>query len=119
MNPKLLICGYGRHGKDTVAEIIQDELSLTFISSSMFAAEIAVMPYLASKGIHYDTVHDAYEDRHRYRAEWKQAISEHNTPDKGAQGSAAHLETDEHCSSAQKDDVGLHRCPAGATEKVF
>ena len=79
---KVLVAGHARHGKDCTAAYIQDELGLTFESSSLFAAEAAVIPYLAQRGVHYDTVHDAYQDRHQYRAEWKQAISEYNTPDK-------------------------------------
>ena len=73
--------GYAQHGKDTVAEMIQDELSLTFESSSLFAAECAVLPYLKRRGITYDSVHEAYADRDNHRAHWKAAIKAYNTPD--------------------------------------
>lgn len=40
--PKLLIIGHGRHGKDTVAEILQRDYGFAFTSSSLFCAEHVV-----------------------------------------------------------------------------
>lgn len=37
--PKLLILGHARHGKDTVAEILQRDYGFSFTSSSLFCAE--------------------------------------------------------------------------------
>ena len=37
--PKLLVIGHARHGKDTVAEILQRDYGFTFTSSSLFCAE--------------------------------------------------------------------------------
>ena len=37
--PKLLVIGHARHGKDTVAEILQRDYGLQFTSSSLFCAE--------------------------------------------------------------------------------
>ena len=36
---KLLVIGHGRHGKDTVSEILCQDFKLSFISSSMFACK--------------------------------------------------------------------------------
>jgi hypothetical protein len=36
---KLLVVGYGRHGKDTVCDILDQKYGLTFSSSSWFCAE--------------------------------------------------------------------------------
>jgi hypothetical protein len=82
MNPKLLIIGHGRHGKDTVAEIIQDEYGLSFMSSSCAAAE-EIRPILKSQfGLNYTTLEQCYNDRHNHRQAWKNAISEYNAEDK-------------------------------------
>ncbi len=78
---KWIILGHGRHGKDTVAELLQEFIGLTFRSSSRAAAEIAVFPWL-SQVYGYDTVDECYNDRHNHREEWMHLITEYNTPDK-------------------------------------
>lgn len=78
---KILILGHGRHGKDTVAEIITDLYGYTFESSSMAAAAIAVFPTLAPI-YGYETVEQCFEDRASHRQEWKELITAYNTPDK-------------------------------------
>jgi hypothetical protein len=104
--PKLLLLGPGRHGKDTVAEMLRDEFGLQFISSSLFAAERVMMPYFDSIGIQYLNVEECFADRHREwvedpwwvvlwkaftggelkkgsnRAVWYDQIMAHNSPDK-------------------------------------
>jgi hypothetical protein len=45
--PKLLVLGHARHGKDTVAEVLQQEYGFTFTSSSLFCAEHVIW-----EGIH-------------------------------------------------------------------
>jgi hypothetical protein len=79
---KLFICGHGRHGKDTVAEIIRDEFGLKFESSSMFCAEEIVRPFLDKKGITYTTNEARYNDRHNHREDWYQAILEYTSKDR-------------------------------------
>ena len=37
--PKVLVLGYGRHGKDTVCEMLEQDYGFQFTSSSMFCAE--------------------------------------------------------------------------------
>lgn len=80
--PKLLILGYGRHGKDTVAEIIRDKYGLQFTSSSHFAAERIMVPYFASIGESYSSVDECYADRANHRALWHDKIAEYNSPNK-------------------------------------
>lgn len=76
---KLLILGYGRHGKDTLAEVWRDYFGLTFKSSSMAAVEIFLFDAL--KDIYgYQTIEDCYNDRMNHRTEWYQRIKEYNTP---------------------------------------
>jgi hypothetical protein len=43
---KILLIGHGRHGKDTAAEIMRDYHGWSFRSSSHWAAEHVIWPYL-------------------------------------------------------------------------
>lgn len=81
MRLKLMILGYARHGKDTVAEILRDNLGLTFMSSSFAAAERVMVPFLASKGITYANLDECYADRVNHRQDWYEQIKAFNTPD--------------------------------------
>lgn len=76
-----MILGYARHGKDTVAEILRDNLKLTFVSSSFAAAEKVMVPFLAAKGITYASLDECYVDRINHRQDWFEQISAYNTPD--------------------------------------
>lgn len=78
---KLMILGYARHGKDTVAEMYQKHLGLKFASSSFSAAEKVMVPYFASKGLVYHDLATCYADRVNHRAEWYDQIKAYNTPD--------------------------------------
>lgn len=76
---KLLIIGYGRHGKDTVAELLE-ELGWSYLSSSLHCAERAVRPAMEAIGIDYASTAECFADRANHRAFWKHAIAEYNTP---------------------------------------
>lgn len=78
---RILVLGYARHGKDTVAEILRDKHGFTFQSSSMFAAENVVRPALAAAGITYATLEECYADRVNHRAFWYDSIAAFNEPD--------------------------------------
>lgn len=82
MKLKLMILGYARHGKDTVAEILADSFGLTFISSSLFAAKKVMVPYFESIGVHYPSFEACYEDRVNRRQEWYEQIKAYNIPDR-------------------------------------
>lgn len=82
MNIKLMILGYARHGKDTVAEILRDEHGVTFTSSSFAAAEKVMVPYFRGKDIIYANLDECYADRVNHRQDWFEQISGYNTPDK-------------------------------------
>lgn len=81
MRPKLVIIGHARHGKDTVAEMLRDYHGFSCASSSLFAAEHIVRPYLADQNITYPSVKACYEGRHNHRAMWHDAISEYTRHD--------------------------------------
>jgi hypothetical protein len=73
---KLLLIGYGRHGKDSVAEYLRDNYNMTFKSSSMHCAENVVYPALKDM-YNYKTVEDCFNDRSNHRAEWYDLISDY------------------------------------------
>jgi len=79
---KVLILGHGEHGKDTAGELVTKYTGLRFESSSLAASEIVVFPALREK-YGYSTPQECYEDRRNHREEWRQLITEYNTPDKG------------------------------------
>ena len=79
-NPKVLIIGHGRHGKDTVAEILRDYHGYKFTSSSLFCAEF-VRHSLEDVGVKYPSLKDCYADRHNHREFWFNAITEYNRED--------------------------------------
>ena len=81
-NPKILILGHGRHGKDTVAGMINKFKGYKFSSSSWAALDV-IWPCL-QEFIRYTNKEEAYEDRHNHRELWKRLISLYNTPDKSA-----------------------------------
>lgn len=78
MKPKLMVCGYGRHGKDTVCEILRDNHGYTFKSSSMSALDAAIWPIM--KG-YYATKDECYEDRGNWRVLWYELIRRYNHND--------------------------------------
>lgn len=83
---KLMVLGYGRHGKDSVSEMLCQKFGMTFESSSKFVAEEAVRPAMAEKGITYPDFETMYADRVNHRATWKEAILAYNTPDRARLG---------------------------------
>ena len=58
--PTLCLVGHMRHGKDSMAEILQDEFGLRFKSSSEAAAEIFIYDVL-SKKYGYETPFECFE----------------------------------------------------------
>ena len=78
---KLMILGYARHGKDTVADILVKTFGMRKKDSSQFAGKQVMMPYFASKGINYASWDECYADRVNHRQEWFEQIKAYNTPD--------------------------------------
>jgi hypothetical protein len=103
--PKVLILGYGRHGKDTAAEYLREKYGLSFTSSSFFCAEKVMLPYFraqdndANNPVHYGyrDAQECYDDRHNHRPAWFKQIEAFNTPDKANLGRAIFAEHDIYC----------------------
>jgi hypothetical protein len=81
MKTKLLIIGHARHGKDTLAELFNEEFGLKFKSSSQAAADIFLFDELKDK-YNYETSEQCFEDRVNHRPEWYRMICDYNLEDK-------------------------------------
>lgn len=79
---KFLVLGHGRHGKDTVGEILREELGLTFVTSSKMCSKIFIFNLLKDL-LGYKTEEECFEDRHNHRELWYELIKAYNFHDKG------------------------------------
>lgn len=100
---KLLIIGHGRHGKDTVAEMLNEFAGLKFRSSSFHCAETLMFPLLKDK-YGYANVAECFEDRHAHRAEWFDAISQYCREDKTRIGREIFASSDIYCGLRNRDE---------------
>ena len=73
--PKLLVVGHGRHGKDTVCEMLE-AYGYTFQSSSKFCSELFIFDDLKDK-YGYANEEECYADRHNHRTEWYNMIHDY------------------------------------------
>jgi hypothetical protein len=80
--PRILLLGHARHGKDTVADILE-QYGFKCLASSTFALNKIMLPYFESQGIHYPTPEACFEDRvnNNNRAIWFREIENYNKPD--------------------------------------
>lgn len=74
----ILIIGHGRHGKDTVGELLAKKCLLKSASSSEFACRNVIFP---SMGERYATWQECFADRENHRAEWFNLIAAYNAKD--------------------------------------
>jgi len=98
---KLLVIGHGRHGKDTVCEILRDKYGYSFDSSSAFCSKLFIYDLLKKK-YNYDSEEECYADRHNHRTEWYNAISDMNAKDAATLGRAIFAEHDIYCGLRNK-----------------
>ena len=78
--PNLLIIGYARHGKDTVAEILAKDCGFEFTSSSEFVGREVIWENWGK--VRYDSFEAMFADRMNWRETWMRMIAEYNTPRK-------------------------------------
>lgn len=74
--PKVMVLGYGRHGKDTVGDILGD-FGYNITSSSFFAANKFIFNSLKDV-CGYKTVQECFDDRHNKRVLWYELIKAYN-----------------------------------------
>lgn len=77
----IYVLGHGRHGKDTVCEMLEKD-GFTFCSSSMFIARTLIYPVIKEQ-FGYKSYKECFERRHEegLRKIWYDMISEYNIPD--------------------------------------
>jgi dephospho-CoA kinase len=101
MKKKLLVIGHGRHGKDTVCEILRDKYGYSFESSSQFCSKLFIYDQLKDK-YGYDNEEQCYADRHNHRAEWYDSICNYNVPDAARLGREIFKAHDIYCGLRNK-----------------
>lgn len=101
---KLMVTGYGRHGKDTFCELS----GLPFESSSHVCAEHVVFPVLAPK-YGYKTLDECYADRINHRKEWFELIKAYNTPDLSRLSRKIFETSDIYCGIRNRDEFVVAR----------
>jgi hypothetical protein len=94
--PKLLVIGHGRHGKDTVCEILRDNYGFGFQSSSEFCARKFIYDELREK-YRYNSYEECYRDRHNHRSEWFDMIHNYCRDDYARLGRDIFAEYDIYC----------------------
>lgn len=103
MKPKLLVIGHGRHGKDTVCDILAREYGYSFESSSQFCSKLFIFDMLKDT-YGYKNEEECYADRHNHRAEWYNAICDYNIPDPAKLGREIFKEHDIYCGLRNKKE---------------
>lgn len=91
---KLMICGHGRHGKDTLCELLSD-YRFSFKSSSRAAAEF-IFPHLKDMYGYRDS-EECFNDRANHRKEWFDLICENNKHNLTALAELIYSESDIYC----------------------
>jgi len=107
-NLKLLVIGHGRHGKDTVCEMLRDDYGYTFESSSRFCSKLFIYNDLKDK-YGYANEEECYADRHNHRAEWYDAICAYNVPDPATLGREMFNTYDIYCGLRNKKEYHAMR----------
>lgn len=101
---KLMIVGHGRHGKDTMCEILS-KIGYSFESSSHFASKF-IYKELKHKYF-YDSPEECYDDRHNHRSEWYDLISAFNADDPARMSRLIFEEYDIYCGNRNKVEFNL------------
>lgn len=103
----ILIIGHGRHGKDTVAELLSEYYGLKFCSSSEFVSEHYIFDKLKDK-YGYKNHIECFNDRSNHRAEWYDLICEYNKNDKCRLAKAIFEVND--CYVGMRDHSEIREC---------
>jgi hypothetical protein len=88
---RVMVIGHGRHGKDSVGDVLRDHYGAKFVSSSWFMAERVVFPHFSGK---YASVQECYDDRANHRSTWFDLIAAYNGSDPTKLGRAIFVEHD-------------------------
>lgn len=102
--PKLLIIGNARHGKDSLAELLNEHFALVFKSSSLAAAEIFLYDALKEK-YGYTTPEECFEDRMNHRPEWYEMICNYNKEDRAKLAKGILASADCYVGMRDRDEI--------------
>lgn len=100
---KLMVMGYGRHGKDTAAGLLASRWGLSFGSSSEAAAGVVILPALRGV-LGYRTAGECYRDRHNFRALWFELIAAYNCRDPARLSRLVLSDNDVYCGIRSVDE---------------
>ena len=103
MLPKLLVVGHGRHGKDTVCEILES-YGYKFESSSKFCSELFIFDELKDK-YDYADEEECYADRHNHRTEWYNMIHNYCKDDLARLGRNLYKDHNIYCGFRNKREI--------------
>lgn len=103
MKPKLLVIGHGRHGKDTVCDMLAEDYGYSFESSSQFCSRLFIYNDLKDK-YGYNDEEECYADRHNHRVEWYNAICAYNEEDPAKLGREIFKSHDIYCGLRNKKE---------------
>lgn len=104
---KLMVCGFARSGKDTLAEMLHKNYGLCYTSSSYAAAEIFIFDTLKDQ-YGYNTVDECFDDRPNHRVEWHLLIREYNKNDRARLAKAILEQSD--CYVGMRDQQEINAC---------
>lgn len=104
---KILILGNARHGKDTLAELLQDNFGLTFMSSSQASSDFFLYNQLKDK-YGYTSPEECFNDRVNHREEWYQSICDYNKDNRARLAGDILSRTD--CYVGMRDKAEFDEC---------
>lgn len=103
-NKKLLILAHMRSGKDTLAEILNENFGLKYESSSLAASKIFIFDILKQK-YGYKTLEECFNDRLNHRKEWYDLICDYNKEDRSKLAKKILEESDCYVGMRDKDEI--------------
>lgn len=105
---KLMILGYGGHGKDEVCHTLARLYDLPWQSSSMAAADKVVWPALRHI-TGYQSPQQCMDDRRNHRTLWYELIKLYNHHDKARLAREVYEDSDIYCGMRDADELEATR----------
>jgi len=101
---KILIIGHARHGKDTVAGIL--EKSYGYMGEDSSRASLRIFLFDILKERHgYASLEEAYQDRVNHRGDWYNEICKYNENDKARLGRAIMADNDIYIGMRSQEEI--------------
>lgn len=107
-NPKLMVIGHARHGKDKICEFITKHYNLSYESSSRFAARKFIFDLIKDE-YGYTSIDECVEDRVNHRKLWYDLISDYNRENPARLIEELYIENDIYCGLRSKREFHCAR----------